>query len=84
MSKTEKNKHIINVMNERIEKRGYKGKLEFDPIPNTFKRRNNFTTKADGTGVFTGFLWQMNNLSDAELLTDIDGRINEAVRHFKL
>lgn len=84
MSKTEKNKHIINVMNERIEKRGYKGKLEFDPIPNTFKRRNHFTTKADGTGVFTGFLWQMNNLSDAELLTDIDGRINEAVRHFKL
>ena len=71
-------------MNERIEKRGYKGKLEFDPIPNTFKRRNHFTTKADGTGVFTGFLWQMNNLSDAELLTDIDGRINEAVRHFKL
>mgnify|MGYP004511649879 FL=1 len=84
MSKTEKNKHIINVVNERIEKRGYKGKLEFDPIPNTFKRRNHFTTKADGTGVFTGFLWQMNNLSDAELLTDIDGRINEAVRHFKL
>lgn len=84
MSKTEKNKHIINVMNECIEKRGYKGKLEFDPIPNTFKRRNHFTTKADGTGVFTGFLWQMNNLSDAELLTDIDGRINEAVRHFKL
>ena len=84
MSTTEKNKHIINVMNERIEKRGYKGKLEFDPIPNTFKRRNHFTTKADGTGVFTGFLWQMNNLSDAELLTDIDGRINEAVRHFKL
>lgn len=84
MSKTEKNKHIINVVNERIGKRGYKGKLEFDPIPNTFKRRNHFTTKADGTGVFTGFLWQMNNLSDAELLTDIDGRINEAVRHFKL
>lgn len=84
MNKAEKNQYVINKMKNRIEERGYKGKLEFDPIPNTFKRRNHFTTKADGTGVFTGFLWQMNSLSDAELLTDIDGRINEAVRHFKL
>lgn len=83
MNKAEKNQYVINKMKNRIEERGYKGKLEFNPIPNTFKRRNHFTTKADGSGVFTGFLWQMNCLSDQKLIEDIDRRIDEAVLFFK-
>ena len=72
------------MVKERIRELGYEGKLEFDSIPNTFKRRNHFTEKVDGTGVFTGFMWQMNSLSDDELAADIDARINEAVKYFKL
>lgn len=84
MSKTEKNKKIVKIVEKRIIDLGYKGKLEFDPIPNTFKRRNHFTKKADGTGVFTAFMWQMNTLSEDELAADIDERIDEAVKHFGL
>lgn len=84
MSKAEKNNAIVKMVEKRIEELGYGGKLELDPIPNTFKRRNHFTTKVDGTGVFTAFLWQMNTLADDELVADIDERINEAARHFGL
>lgn len=45
MSKTEKNKKIVKMVEKRIIDLGYKGKLEFDPIPNTFKRRNHFIRK---------------------------------------
>lgn len=84
MSKTERNKEIVEMMEKRIIELGYSGKLECDPIPNTFKRRNHFTKKADGTGVFTAFMWQMNSLSDDELAADIDDRINKAAMHFSL
>ena len=84
MSKTEKNKKIVKMVEKRIIDLGYKGKLEFDPIPNTFKHRNHFTKKADGTGVFTAFMWQMNTLSEDELVADIDERIDEAAKHFGL
>lgn len=84
MSKTEKNKEIVKMVEKRIKERGYEGKLKMDPIPNTFKRRNHFTKKADGTGVFTAFMWQMNSLTDDELLVDIDDRIDEAAKHFGL
>ena len=72
------------MVEKRIIDLGYKGKLEFDPIPNTFKHRNHFTKKADGTGVFTAFMWQMNTLSEDELVADIDERIDEAAKHFGL
>ena len=84
MSKTEKNLEIVKMIENRIEELGYKDKLEFDPIPNPFKRRNHFTKKADGIGVFTGFMWQMNSLSDDELAIDINNRIKEAVEYFEL
>ena len=84
MTKSERNKEIEKMVKERIRELGYEGKLEVDSIPNTFKRRNHFTEKEDGTGVFTGFMWQMNSLSDDELAADIDARINEAVKYFKL
>lgn len=84
MSKTEKNKEIVKLVEKRIKERGYGGKLEMDPIPNAFKHRNHFTKKDDGTGVFTAFMWQMNTLSDDELVADIDERINEAAKHFGL
>ena len=84
MSKTEKNNQIIEMVEERIKELGYDGKLEMDPIPNSCKRRNHFTTKADGTGVFTAFMWQMNSLSDDELAADIDNRIDEAASYFGL
>lgn len=84
MLKTEKNKEIIAMVEARIQELGFGGKLEMDPITNTCKRRNHFTTKADGTGVFTAFMWQMNCLSEDELATDIDERIREAAFHFKL
>lgn len=84
MSKTEKNEEIVKMVEKRIKELGYKEKLEFDPIPNTFKRRNHFTKRADGTGVFTAFMWQMNSLPDDELAADIDDRIDEAARHFGL
>lgn len=84
MTKAERNEKIIKKVDVRVQELGYGGKLEMDPITNTFKRRNHFTTKADGTGVFTAFMWQMNSLSDDDLLTDIDSRVNEAATHFKL
>ena len=84
MLKSEKNKTIVEMVGKRIKELGYAGKLEMDPIPNTYKRRNHFTTKADGTGVFTAFLWQMNGLSDEELANDIDERIEKAAKHFGL
>lgn len=84
MLKTEKNKEIIAMVEVRIQELGFGGKLEMDPITNTCKHRNHFTTKADGTGVFTAFMWQMNCLSEDELATDIDERISEAAFHFKL
>lgn len=84
MSKTEKNKEIVKMVEKRIKDLGYEGKLEFDPIFNTFKRRNHYTKKPDGTGVFTAFMWQMNTLSDDELVADIDARIDEAARYFGL
>ena len=82
--KTEKNKEIVKMVEKRIKELGYDGKLEIDPIHNTFKRRNHFTKKADGTGVFTAFMWQMNFLTDEELAADIDDRINEAAEYFGL
>ena len=84
MSKTAKNKEIVKMVEKRIKDLGYEGKLEFDPIHNTFKRRNHFTKKADGTGVFTAFMWQMNILSADKLAEDIEARIDEAAEHFCL
>ena len=84
MSKAEKNAEIVKMVEKRIRDLGYEGKLEFEPIPNTFKRRNHFTQKDDGTGEFTAFMWQMNTLSEDELAADIDNRIDEAARHFHL
>lgn len=84
MSMTEQNKKIEKQVQKRIKQLGYGGKLEMNPIPNSFKRRNHFTQKSDGTGVFTAFMWQMNKLSGEELAADIDNRIDEAVKHFKL
>lgn len=84
MSMTEQNKKIEKQVQKRIKQLGYAGKLEMDPIPNSFKRRNHFTQKADGTGVFTAFMWQMNKLSEKDLAADIDNRINEAAKHFQL
>lgn len=84
MSKTEKNEKIVKMVEKRIIDLGYKGKLEFNPIPNTFKCRNHFAIKDDGTGVFTAFMWQMNTLSEDELSADIDERIDEAAKHFGL
>ena len=48
MTKSERNKEIEKMVKERIRELGYEGKLEFDSIPNTFKRRNHFTEKEDG------------------------------------
>lgn len=84
MSKTTQNSKIEALVAERIDELGYSGRLEMDPIPNAFKRRNHYTQKEDGTCVFTTFMWQMNTLSKNELKADIDRRINEAVSHFGL
>lgn len=84
MSKVEKNREIVKMVEKRIKDLGYQGKLEFDPIPNTFKRRNHFTRKVDGTGVFTAFMWQMNSLSGDRLIMEIDSRISDAAEHFGL
>lgn len=80
----EQNQKIVQQVEKRIKQLGYQGKLKMDPIPNCFKRRSHFTRKSDGTGVFTAFMWQMNKLSESELATDIDARIEEAARHFRL
>lgn len=84
MSMKEQNQKIERQVKNRIKQLGYEGKLEMDPLPNGFKRRNHFTKKSDGTGVFTAFMWQMNKLSKSELAKDIDSRINEAIKHFGL
>ncbi|MFW2491710.1 hypothetical protein ACN077_24610 [Clostridium chromiireducens] len=67
MSKATQNSKIATLVSDRIDELGYGGKLEIDPIPNAFKRRNNYTQKDDGTCVFTIFMWQMNALSENEL-----------------
>ena len=82
MSLLRKNVEIEHMFQVRIAEFGLEGKLEFDPIPNTFKRRNPYTQKADGTCVFTGFMWQMNKLSLEELSEEIDKRILIAANHF--
>lgn len=84
MSMTERNQKIEKQVKKRIKQLGYDGKLEMDPIPNSFKRRNHFIQKSDGTGVFTAFMWQLNKLSKSELAADIDSRIDEAAKHFHL
>ena len=55
-----------------------------DPIPNTFKRRRHFTRTANGTCVFTAFMWQLNSLEGKELKREIDRRILEAANYFDL
>lgn len=84
MSMAEKNQKVEMQVKNRIKQLGYEGRLEMDPISNSFKRRNHFTQKSDGTGVFTAFMWQMNKLSDSKLAADIDSRIYEAAKHFQL
>lgn len=84
MSKEFTNKKIEELVSKRIIELGYDGKLQMDPIPNVFKRRQRYTKKSDGTCVFTAFMWQMNSLSDTDLLEDIDRRIKEAAEHFEL
>lgn len=84
MSMAEKNQNIELKVRNRIKQLGYDGRLEIAPISSCFKRRNHYTIKSDGTGVFTAFMWQMNKLSESDLETDIDYRINEAAKHFQL
>ncbi len=57
-----KNAEIEKQVKRRIKKLGYGKRLMMDPIPNTFKRRNHFTKTANGTCVFTAFMWQLNSL----------------------
>ena len=71
MCKTEINKKIIAEFAQRINKRGLTGKLELDPICNTFKRRKRYTVRVDGTRVFTVFMWDLNNLNDDERTEEI-------------
>lgn len=84
MSKALRNAQIEKMVAERIGDLGFGGKLEMDPIPNTFKRRNHYTKKADGTCVFTAFMWQLNDLSKEDLDAEIDRRIRAAVAYFGL
>lgn len=84
MSKTERNKEIVDEFNQVISERGLAGKLEVDPICNTFKRRQHFMTKVDGTGVFTAFMWQLNDLQPGECSAEINRRADCAIRYFKL
>lgn len=84
MSKELTNKKIEELVAKRIVELGYEGKLQMDPIPNVFKRRQHYTKKSDGTCVFTAFMWQMNSLSETDLLEDIDRRIKEAAEYFEL
>lgn len=84
MKLTERNLQIEQYFQERIATIGLDGILEFDPIPNTAKQRPTFYRKADGTCVFTGFMWQLNKLDDEALAAAIDARIQGAVRHFEL
>lgn len=82
MSKKDRNKEIVDEFNQVISDRGLAGKLKVDPISNTFKRRQHFTTKADGTSVFTAFMWQMNDLQPDECSAEIKRHIDSAVKHF--
>lgn len=84
MSLLKRNEEIAHMFQVRIAEFGLGGKLEFDPIQNTFKRRNPYTKRADGVCVFTGFMWQMNKLSQDELMEEIDRRILNAANHFGL
>lgn len=84
MSKASKNAEIEKQVKRRIKKLGYGNRLVMDPIPNTFKRRNHFTRTANGTCVFTAFMWQLNSLEGKELKKEIDRRILEAANYFGL
>lgn len=84
MSKASKNAEIEKQVKKRIKKLGYGKRLMMDPIPNAFKRRNHFTRTADGTCVFTAFMWQLNSLEGKELKKEIDRRILEAANYFGL
>lgn len=84
MSKASKNAEIEKLVKRRIKKLGYGKRLMMDPIPNTFKRRKHFTRTADGTCVFTAYMWQLNVLEGKELKREIDRRILEAADYFGL
>lgn len=84
MTLTERNWQIEQYFKERITALGLDGVIEFDPIPNTAKQRPSFYRKADGTCVFTAFMWQLNKLDDEALAAAVDDRIQGAVRHFGL
>ena len=81
MSKASKNAEIEKQVKRRIKKLGYGKRLVMDPIPNTFKRRRHFTRTANGTCVFTAFMWQLNSLEGKR---EIDRRILEAANYFDL
>lgn len=83
MSLQDRNKQITEDFNKEIKRRKLQDKLEFDPIPNTCKRRPHFY-QSNGMCVFTAFMWQLNKLSNAEAHAEIVARVDEAVKHFQL
>lgn len=78
---TERNKIVEKRTKCYISYLGLKGRLEMEPIPNSFKRRPRYYVDADGVFRFSAFLWQMNKLNDEELAEDIAIRVN-AARHY--
>lgn len=84
MSKTKRNAEIITEFDQFIADLGLAGRLELDPIPNTFKRRPHFYTRDDGVCCFTAYMWDLNGLDKADCTAEIHRRVDEAVRHFSL
>lgn len=84
MSKAEINAEIIAEFAQVIAAIGLKGRLELDPIPNTFKRRQHFYKGKDGVCYFTAFMWDINKLDKVGRTAEINRRVNEAVRYFGL
>lgn len=81
----ERNKEIERLVNAEISRRGLSGKLEVEPIDNTFTRRPRFFIgKSDGIPRFKILMWSVNKLDDESLEREVKRRVSEAQQHFGL
>lgn len=82
MTKTEKNKVIVDMFNDKLHRLGLEEELFIEPIPNTFKQRPRYGVYKDGTKRFAVQMWQLNELKGTFLEREIEKRINGARAYF--
>ena len=83
MSKTERNKEIVAMTRKKLADAGIAEKLDIFPVENTFTRRPRYWNDGE-KNLFKVHMWDVNAVSEQECEVEIDNRIKEARRHFKI